>query len=182
MKTVIWIIWPIASWKDMVSKYISDKYNIKSYQISSELKEIAKEDGIDINRDNLIILSRKLSSIYGDEYLAKKILENNESKSVIIVWMRQVWQIKYLRKKSNFILIWVNSTSKIRYNRMLIRNKWWDPLNYDEFLKTEKRDDWEWVQKISECMNLCDYMLVNNWTEIDLYREIDNTIKKIDIS
>lgn len=182
MKTVIWIIWPIASWKDMVSKYISDKYNIKSYQISSELKEIAKEEGIESNRNNLILLSRKLTSIHGDEYLAKKIIESNDNELIIIVWMRQIWQISYLKEISNLILIWVSSTNRIRYNRMLTRNKWGDPLIYDEFLKIEKKDDWEWIQKISECMNLCDYMIVNNWTKIDLYREIDNTIKKIDIS
>ena len=68
MQKVIGVIGPIAAGKDSVATYLQDKLKINSYQISSELKDLAKEKGIPITRKNLINLSRELVSTHGDDY------------------------------------------------------------------------------------------------------------------
>ena len=79
-KYVVWVIWPMGSWKDTVAEYISKKLNIHFYQISKPLKEIAKHRGIPITRENLIILWIELTWKYWDEFLAKYLVENTKKK------------------------------------------------------------------------------------------------------
>ncbi len=179
MKSVIWIIWPTASWKDTVATYISHKLNIPLYQISQPLKEIAKQRNIPITRENLIKLWRELAQKYWDEYLAKYLVENAKENKLILVWMRQLWQLERLKNHTNFILIWVDANPLFRFERILKRNKPWDPKTFEEFLKLEQKDNWESVQKISECMKQVDFLIKNEWSLEQLYKKVDEVLEKI---
>ena len=179
MYHIIWVIWPTASWKDTVAQYISNKLKIPFYQISQPLKEIAKQRNIPITRENLITLWRELAQKYWDEFLAKYLVENAKENKLILVWMRQLWQLDWLRKYTNFVLIWVNADPLLRFERILKRNKPWDPKTFEEFLKLEQKDDWESVQKISECMKQVDFLIENEWSLKQLYKKVDEILKKL---
>jgi len=143
MKSVIWIIWPTASWKDTVAEYI--------------------------------LLTQK----HWDEFLAKYLVDNSRGDKLILVWMRQLWQLNRLKKNTNFVLIWVDANPSLRFERILKRNKPWDPKNFNEFLKLEQKDDWESVQKISECMKQVDFLIKNEWNLKQLYEKINEILEKI---
>lgn len=149
------------------------------YQISSELKELAKEQGISINRRNLINYSRKLAATHGDDYLARRILEQSNDELIIIVGMRQIGQIDYLKTHSSFTLIGVDAEPKIRLNRVQNRKKIGDPMTLETFIEIEKKDDGESVQKISDCMKRVDYTIKNNGDEEELYSNIEYIMKTI---
>jgi len=169
----------MGSWKDTVAEYISKKLNIHFYQISKPLKEIAKHRGIPITRENLIILWRELTWKYWDEFLAKYLVENTKKNKLILVWMRQLWQLDWLRNYTNFVLIWVNANCSLRFERILKRDKPWDPKTFEKFLELEQKDDWESVQKISECMKQVNFLIENEWSLGQLYKEVDEILEKI---
>jgi len=91
-KEVIGIIGTIAAGKDTAGNHISDVLHIPSFQISSPLKEIGAENGVEPTRDNLIALGTHLPVEHGDGYLAEYILERMLDRAVI-TGMRQLGQI-----------------------------------------------------------------------------------------
>lgn len=177
MRRIIGVIGPLASGKDSVAEYIGKKLNVEVYQISSELKYIAKEESIPLNRENLINLSRKLVPLHGDEYLAKRIFEKYPG-NIVVVGMRQIGQIDFLKNNSKFTLIGIDARPEIRFERVKSRNKSGDPKTLEEFIDIEKKDDGESVQKISDCMRKANYLVINEGTEQELYSKIDKIIEK----
>ncbi|MBT4387935.1 AAA family ATPase [Candidatus Woesearchaeota archaeon] len=178
MQKVIGVIGPIAAGKDSVATYLQDKLKINSYQISSELKDLAKEKGIPITRKNLINLSRELVSTHGDDYLARRILNNNAEELLIIVGMRQVGQIDYLRANYSMALIGIDATPKARFERVKSRQKTGDPITFESFLEIERKDDGESVQKVSDCMKQVDYLIQNDGSTESLYLKVEEIISK----
>lgn len=181
MSIIVGVIWKLASWKDTALEYISQKLNISIDIISQELKNIAREQSIEINRENLCELWKNIAHEFWDDYLAQRILDKNIEKEIILVgWMRQVWQIKLFQNAWNFILINIHTDEKIRYQRMIKRNLPWDPKNLEQFNKIENIDDgWQWVQNISECEKYANYQVTNNWDKQKLFQQLDEIIKNI---
>ena len=93
--------------------------------------------------------------------------------------MRQLWQLDWLRNYTNFVLIWVNANCSLRFERILKRDKPWDPKTFEKFLELEQKDDWESVQKISECMKQVNFLIENEWSLGQLYKEVDEILEKI---
>ena len=176
MKKVLWIIWTLASGKDALAEIISEHFWLPSYQISAPLKMIAKERWKGPERSYLVELWRELAEKYGDDYLARYLVENAPEENLIIVGMRQLGQIEYLRNNSEFTLVWVHADAEIRFNRLLTRAKPGDPLTWEEFQKIEAMDNSQSAaQKIWECMKYADYIYVNNGS----FEELKNQVKVI---
>ncbi len=179
MKKVLWIIWPLASGKDALAEMISEELNLPLYQISAPLKMIAKERWKGPERSYLVELWRELAEKYGDDYLARYLVENAPEENLVIVGMRQLGQIQYLRDNTEFTLIWVDADPEIRFNRLLFRAKPGDPLTWEDFQKIESMDNSQnAAQKIWECMKYADYIYVNNGSFEELKNQV-TVIQKI---
>jgi len=174
MKKVIGIIGKLCAGKDSVWEYIKEKYKIPLYSISGKLKVLAEKEHI--SREWLINFSRKLSEKFWDGYIAKKIIEDSEEGTIMIVGMRQLGQLDFLRENTDFLLIAIQASDEIRFSRMQKRNRPWDPKNLEEFRKIEKEDDGTSVQKISACIKQADIHLKNEGKIEDVYKEIDTII------
>jgi len=171
MKKVIGIVGELASGKDTAAEYLSNKLQLPIYQISDALKKLANQHNI--SRLDLIEYSRKITQKNGDDYLAKIIIESSSDESLILVGMRQLGQIDYLRKHTHFTLISINSPLELRFKRLITRNKSSDPSTIDELILIDKKDDGESIQKVSECMQRADYTVINNDSHKMLYEQLD---------
>ncbi len=178
MRKVIGIIGPAAAGKDYAATYIAKKMKIPIYQISGEIKKMATERKVSLDRESLIQFGRELTSKYGDDYLAKKVLDDHHEQTIIMVGMRQLGQIDYLRKNSKLTLIGINARPEIRFKRIKNRGNWGDPSTLDKFLEIEEKDDGKSVQRISECMKKADYLIVNEKEKKELEEEIDRILQK----
>ena len=178
MKKTIGIIGPIPSGKDTVAEYISEKLKIPFYVISDILKEIAASRNIPLTRDNLIALGNELAREKGEEYLSKNILEKIKYVG-IIVGMRQLGQIQYLKKNSNLVLISVDASPEIRFDRTKKRKKLGEAKNLEDFMRKEmKENSGDNIQRLFECMKLLDYDIENNSTRNHLYKQIDRMLER----
>lgn len=176
MKKVIGIIGKLCAGKDSVWEYISKKYALPLYSISWKVKSLGEKDHI--SREWLINFSRSLSEKFWDGYIAEKIIEDAKENTIIIVGMRQKWQIKYLKENTQFLLIAIEASDEIRFLRMQKRNRPWEPESLEEFIRIEKEEDWKSVQKISACIKQADICLKNEWEIEDLYKKIDTIVKE----
>lgn len=152
---------------------ISKEFQLPLYQISGTLKMIAQERGLSIDRESLILLGREIAEKHWDDYLARYLIENTFEETLVIVGMRQLGQIKYLRENTNFSLVWVTADPQIRFQRLLERGKFWDPADWEEFQRIEFMEDTsDNAQKIGECLKLADYIYENNGTFDNLQTQI----------
>ena len=178
MKTTIGIIGPIGAGKDTAADYLSARLHIPSYQISSPIKEICQQQGIEPTRENLIELGTKLANEHGDGYLAKYIIEKSPAFS-IVVGMRQLGQIKYLIQHTSFTLIAVNASLAHRFERATARGELGEAKTVKEFETNELRENRPpRVQRLFECMKLANYTVLNNDTISDLHKKLDTIIAK----
>ncbi|PIP63256.1 hypothetical protein COW97_03450 [Candidatus Roizmanbacteria bacterium CG22_combo_CG10-13_8_21_14_all_34_12] len=123
---------------------------------------------------------------FGDEVLAQRIIKAiNEKKKdkIVIEGIRNPGEIEFLRNNSNFILIGVKAIRKLRYKRLLIRGKKWDPKTYEEFLIVDKRDigidQNNSGQQVGKCLAYCDYVLTNNKDLKDFQRKVERLMGKL---
>jgi len=95
--------------------------------------------------------------------------------------MRQIGQISYLRKETNLTLIGVVANQEIRFQRMIQRKKLGDPKTIEEFIKIEKKDNNEGIQRVDDCIKLADIIIFNEKQLSELYHQIDVSMSKYNI-
>ena len=85
-------------------------------------------------------------------------------------------------KKSNFVLIGVKASRRLRFRRLLSRGKKWDPQTYEDFLKVDRRDlgigQNKSGQQVGKCLAYCDYVLTNNKDVKDFEGKIRELMKR----
>ena len=178
MKKIIGIIGPKLAGKNTAAEYISDRLEIPFYTISDTLKEMAALRNLPQTRDNLIILGNELATEKGEEYLSKEILEKIRYAG-IIVGMRQLGQIQYLKENSNLVLISIDASPKIRFERANEGKRTGEAENFDDFVGKEiEENSGNNIQRVFECMKLSDYDIENNSTKNNLYKPLEKVLEK----
>ena len=116
---------------------------------------------------------------FGDGIWAKKTLEKVDvNKNYIIDGIRNLGEIKELRKSENFILISVDAPQKVRFERILSRARISDPDNWKDFLEMDERDlrsKEESGQEVGNCMEKADVKIFNDAS----LEELRDKIRKI---
>lgn len=176
MKKIIGIIGPVAAGKDTAAEYLAGKWNIPIFEISAHLKELARSRGIEVNRKNLIELGRELDKGRGHAHLAEKIINKLSEVRInlaIITGMRQLAQIEYLREYSNLLLIAVDASHEVRFERATARGKFGEGETLEQFIANEQEENSGPVQQLFECMKLADCHIVNSGNLQILERSLD---------
>jgi len=169
MKKTIVLVWRISSWKDYAGDFLELNFWGKHLGISSVLRIAAKDRWVEETRENLIDIWRELTEKYWDWYLAKLLITREASDLLIISWCRQLWQLEYLRNNTDCYIIWIESREEIRYQRMLERWKIGENISFEQFCLLEEQEE-KIVQKVGECLKLCDAIVENNG-KIDEFEE-----------
>jgi len=103
--------------------------------------------------------------------------------SIIIDGIRNPAEIEFFKKNQNFVLIGVKAKRELRYQRLISRNKKWDPKNYEDFLKVDRRDlgigQNKSGQQVGKCLAYCDYTLKNNKDLKDFQRKVEKLMGKL---
>jgi dephospho-CoA kinase len=167
---ILGVVGQIASGKGVLVKYLTEKLGFTPFSLSSIVHdELKKTEMVKITRQTLQDVGDELRRVYGDEVLAQRIIKAiNEQKKdrIVIEGIRNPAEIEFLKKNQNFILIGVKANRELRFKRVLSRGKEWDPKNYQDFLKVDKRDlgvgQGESGQQVKKCLAYCDYILMNN--------------------
>ena len=180
-KMILGFTGPIASGKEVVKKYLENKYGADSFKFSNILRHILDYLDIDQNRDNLIALSTFLRQQYGEDILAKAIakeVKEATNDTIIVDGIRRLMDIKYLKEIPGFTLIAIDAQPEIRYNRSVSRNE--NPGDADKSYATFLSDHQKETEtSIPEVMAEAKYQLDNNGDLETLYREIDKIMEKI---
>ncbi len=108
---------------------------------SDAIRHWLRENGQDINRENLTQGGRTLRSQGGAGVLAEMLLQRMDPKqNTIIDSIRTPDEVHALRTREDFLLIEVNVSQELRWKRMLERAREGDPTEYKLFLKQEEAE------------------------------------------
>lgn len=154
-----------ATGKDYLLGYISDKYGIPMISIGDIVRDIATQEGLEHNRDNLHYISEKYMSI--DRFFFTKAtiakIESMRVKNILVSGVRPLEDVLYFRQVygKDFLLIGVKITDDIdRFNRMLERKSKRDPSTIEEFIRADQEE--ERIFKTSESEKLADITVLND--------------------
>ncbi len=184
---IIGVVGQIASGKGILVKYLIEKLNFISFSLSSILhNELKKKKIKKFTRKTLQDMGDSLRKRSGDDILAqlaiKKLLAQGE-KHVVIEGIRNPGEIEFLKKKPSFILIGVKAKRELRFKRLLSRGKEWDPKNYNDFIKVDKRDlgigQDRSGQQVAKCLAYCDFVLTNNSNVREFEEKVEKLMRKV---
>jgi dephospho-CoA kinase len=174
MKKIIWISGRLGCWKTIISEYLRDKYWLSIYENSDILRQEAKSRWIEPVRDKLIDIAQELQEKYWKQIIVERLLSNIDD-SWIISGIRLFEQAKYLRENSDFLLIYIETTDDIVFDRIVSRDRYWDPVDKQDFERLLKKD---WLWDLPKLKEYSDFVIENNWTLENLYKKIDIFIEE----
>lgn len=178
---IIGVVGQIASGKGILVKYLTEKLGFVSFSLSSIIHdELNKKGTKEFTRQTLQDKGDELRRGYGDDVLARRlneVIKGQKKDRVIIEGIRNPAEIEFFKKNQKLILIGVKASRKLRFKRLLSREKPWDPKNWSDFLKVDRRDvgvgQGKSGQQVGECLAYCDYVLINNEDIKDFERKME---------
>lgn len=170
-----------ASGKDTFANYLS-KRSFYHISLSDILRDIAKKRNIKITRENLIKIGNELRQKYGPSILAQLALEkaNKEAfgQHLVISSIRNIYELNYLERYNNFILVAIIADIKTRYERYC-KNPHAGVMSFEEFVQLEKQEqsDRPEAQQLHLLIKKAKVKIINNSTLENFYKKIDKFLK-----
>jgi dephospho-CoA kinase len=185
-KIIIGITGTLGAGKGTIVDYLVKNKGFVHFSAREDVinKEIEKR-GLPITRDNMVLIANDLRKNYGPSYVAEELFKmaQNSDKNCVLESLRTAGEIESLRSKGKFYLFAINAERKTRYERVQERkNAQSDNVSFEKFTEqeeTEMESDDPNKQNLSKCISMADYIFENNGTFEDLYKQVNEIIKKI---
>lgn len=181
---IIAITGTIGAGKGTIVEYLQTKgfthYSARAFFI----KELVRR-GMEQSRDNMVLVANELRKTYFPGYAIGELLKEAQQHGgdAVIESIRTAGEIDLLKEKAtNVCLLAVDADIKTRYDRVVKRNSSTDNVSFEKFMADEKREFESkdaWSQNLKVCMERADYVLSNDGTFEDLYKQIDEVLVKI---
>ncbi|MBL7054739.1 AAA family ATPase [Candidatus Woesearchaeota archaeon] len=168
-----------ASGKGEAAAYL-EKKGFTYFSLSDELRVAAKEKEIEPVRENLIKLGNELRVRFGANYLAKRINDKiKDEGNFAIDSIRNLEEIKELRKNKDFVLLGIDAPVELRFKRSRERGRAGDAETLEQFKELEEKENLKnkTSQQLDECFNSADKVIINEDSLEDLHKKIDQVIK-----
>ena len=141
----IGLIGTIGAGKDTVSDYIRDNYKFNVITMGDLVREVAKERGVEANRDNLTAIQKEHVERFGGDYWIKKVVERvkkNRWEKVIINGIRRPVDAEVAKKSfgNDIVLVLVDADVQVRFSRLQRRGRVGDPKTMEEFGHQEQSE------------------------------------------
>lgn len=180
-KIVLGLTGEIASGKGTAAKYLIEKHNGSDHRFSTMLRDVAKRMYLEENRENLQKISTIFRENFDQEILSKVIYNDviNDPKNVIAIdGVRRPSDIEYLKTLPEFKLVYIETGLENRYKRIVTRGENADDAGktFEEFKKDQER---EAETQIKDLKSKADFVINNDGSFEDLYKQIDEIINKL---
>jgi dephospho-CoA kinase len=178
---IIGITGTLGAGKGTIVEFLVREKNFVHYSVREFLTEELNRLGTEVNRDNMVVIANELRKKHSPSYIVEQLFDRASlsGKNCIIESIRTPGEVESLKNKGNFYLFAVDALSKLRYNRILIRNSETDNVSYETFIKNELREmdsDDPNKQNLKKCISMADFIFENNGTIEDLNNEVEKTL------
>lgn len=173
----------IGAGKNTVADYLVRRHGFKSAYGSQILKEKALSFGLEPTRPIMRNLANQLRANYPNAIIEATIQAVENKPRSLIGFLRTRNEVIYLRKRAErSILIAIDASQLIRYQRTQHRNELKDRLTYSQFIEMEELEmnsiDPN-KQNVSYCIKASNYIIQNNGSLQDLYKKLDKLVERL---
>lgn len=138
--------------------------------------------GLDHSRESLIYTGNKLREHGGPSVLAKRVIEKilkEKPGKAIIDSIRNLSEIKELRKLPGLLLLGIDAPVELRFERARSRGRVGFEKTLKEFIDVEKKENSSdpLKQQLFECLKQSDKIIINNGTIDDLRKKVEEILK-----
>jgi dephospho-CoA kinase len=122
-------------------------------------------------------MGNELREKFGPDILARLVMKKVKDKAVIDS-IRNPKEVEYLRKKKGFIFLAVDAPVELRYKRVKERGRGESASTLQEFIEKEKEEmtEYEKGQQLQNCMNMADFVIINDGSLEDLYQKLEEIL------
>lgn len=180
-KIILGIVGEMGAGKSTVTSYLKGKHNAVTLRFSDMLFDILKRLHIEPLRGNLQQLSTSLRQTFGEDIMSKVIARDvaeAEAAFIITEGVRRPTDVTYLRELPGYRLISIVAEERTRYERTTERTEKADDQTktWEEFQKEGLEEP---EQKIKEVAANADFVIDNNGSLEELYRQVDEVVAKL---
>jgi len=174
----------IGAGKETLTQFLRDRGFIY-FQTSDLLKEELRKREVEITRKNMQDLGDELRERDGPGVLMKMLLEKIDvSGNYIIDSLRNTGEVEFLKNNvENFILIGIDASQKIRFERQVQRGKPSDPKTWEDFLEVDNRDNFDennpMGQQVGKCIEISDFVVVNDGSLEEAMKKVEEIWEEI---
>lgn len=178
---IIGITGTLGAGKGTIVDYLIQHYGFKHYSVRGYLIEEAQKRGMPLNRDTYVVVANDLRTTNGPSYIIDQLyLQAAENgTNAVIESVRTPGEVESLRKHEHFLLFGVDADPEIRYERVVSRASETDHVSFDTFVENEQREMSSSDpnhQNIGMCMQMADYVFMNNGDFEELYQRVEQVL------
>lgn len=177
MKIVIGLVGPIASGKGTISEYLKS-IGFQYFSLSNVVRAETQERGLEMNRQNLQDVGNDLRENFGGAVLVERLVDEiMKHDFVVIDGVRNPQEIIAIKDNFDGKIVHISAFKNRRLERYLRRaeDRGEDSASVSKFKKVDARDlgqgEDDNGQKVSECLAMADFKLVNNSTVEQFYQD-----------
>jgi len=183
---ILGITGTLGAGKGTIVDYLVREKGFAHYSVRGFLLERIRQLGLPENRDSMFHLANELRAEHGPSYVVDRLFEEavRSGKNSIIESIRTTGEIDSLRKREGFYLLAVDAEPTLRYDRIRLRQSETDQVSYETFLQNEQRESVSadpGVQNLLACISQADVVILNNGPVGELYRNVDDALRKLNI-
>jgi dephospho-CoA kinase len=170
-----------GSGKGTVAEFLRSK-GCSHYSIKEIIAEELRNRGMEVNRENLIMMANSLRSQHGPDVLVQRVIKQlPQDGNAVIESLRNPEEVSALRANGNFILIAVDAPIQSRLQRLVGRSRPGDPLTLDDLRRLDGQEEADSSRsgiRIKECISMADFIIVNDGNLARLQTRIDEILSR----
>lgn len=182
---IIGITGTLGAGKGTIVDYLKEHYGYRHYSVRGYLIEEAQRRGMELNRDTFVVVANDLRATHCPSYITDQLYLQaaDAGENAIIESVRTPGEVESLRQHEHFLLFGVDADPKIRYERIVGRGSETDHVSFETFLENEEREmtsDDPNHQNLGRCMQMADYVFMNNEGFEELYAQVEKVISQLE--
>jgi dCMP deaminase len=172
----------MGSGKGEIVKFLQSK-GFKQISLSDIVRREAKNQNLDETRENLQFIGNSLRTMHGAGVLGRKVkeeVEKQKDKNWVIDSIRNPKEIFELRKLPDFHMAGITAKEEVLIDRVLARNRTEGMNSKEEIIdklnKEKGINEPQDGQQVKKCLEIADFLIVNEGTVYDMFKKIDHFI------
>ena len=181
---IIGITGSFGAGKGTVVEYLKKERGFTHYSASGFIVEEIERRGLPINRDSMALVANDLRADHGPTYIIDSLYARAEAHDgdVVIESLRAVAEVQRIKELGGIVL-GIDAKPEVRYAHSLARNSVKDNVSYEKWLEQEQAESNQTdphKQNIFGALKESDFIITNNGTIAELYKEVEDFLRSVD--